>query len=323
MEGSHVRHGVLEATLVSDPVAPILGRRGSGSVHSVFPSVVNLELGSRLVTLAGPAVDLLPNGVRLARAVDFRRSGVLAGMPVEVDGARVELPGAGLTIDVSQAASWSPRLVHPVGNAADVVAQARWRSRAAEVRALASVLVARRTDAVVGLGALLAPLDRRSLPLVAQVAAPRLAGLGDAIRGGDAARARRAAGDLVGLGPGLTPSGDDALVGFAAAIVAMDGSAMGRLAFLRPVASGAAARTTAVAATFLRHAAAGEFTGGIHGLVAGLLGPDSTAIEPAVGRVLGWGATSGTDTLVGLLAGLDAAAGLEAAGSPATTRRAA
>ena len=72
-------------------------------------------------------------------------------------------------------------------------------------------------------------------------------------------------------------------------------------------------RTTALAATLLRHAAAGEFAERLHTLIAALLRPDDGAIATAIDRATAWGATSGTDCLLGVLIGLDVAAGVRGA----------
>jgi hypothetical protein len=72
-------------------------------------------------------------------------------------------------------------------------------------------------------------------------------------------------------------------------------------------------RTTAVAATLLRHAGAGEFAERLHALLAALLGSDDEAIPAAIDRAVAWGATSGTDCLLGVLVGLDVAAGVRRA----------
>ena len=69
-------------------------------------------------------------------------------------------------------------------------------------------------------------------------------------------------------------------------------------------------RTTALAATLLRHAGAGEFAERLHTLLAALLGSDDEAIPAAIDRAVAWGATSGTDCLFGVLVGLDVAAGV-------------
>ncbi|MBA3876002.1 MAG: hypothetical protein C0498_03560 [Anaerolinea sp.] len=316
MEASAVRFGVLDGTLVSDAILPLLDRGGRGEVHSVFASALNLEVGGHLITITARSLDPLPNGIRVGPDMDFRGAGLRPGLRVQVGAWRIVIPGARMWIDLDGATPWSPQIARAKRGIAGDTALERWLARAAGVRALAATRVGLRSDGRAGLGPLLSPAASIPLPSVAALAAPRLARLSAALRDGGEAAASAAAEQLVGLGPGLTPSGDDALVGVAAALAATAGPDTAATAFLRRAADGAAARTTAVAAMFLWHAAAGQFAGRLHALLAALLDPDLELLVPAIDRAIGWGATSGTDTLVGVLAGLDAVAGLVAGAVP-------
>src|SRR5260370_35512590 len=68
---------------------------------------------------------------------------------------------------------------------------------------------------------------------------------------------------LAGLGPGLTPSGDDALGGFAAVMALLSSQlsadAEPRKQVATVIASGAQSRTTSLSAILLEHAARGEW----------------------------------------------------------------
>jgi hypothetical protein len=131
-----------------------------------------------------------------------------------------------------------------------------------------------------------------------------------ALETGDRSLAAAVATRLMGLGPGLTPSGDDVLVGIEAALYAMARPSAG---FLASAMGDVEERTTALAATLLRHAAAGEFAERLHILLAALLGSDNETIPAAIDRAVAWGATSGSDCLLGVLIGLDIAAGMSGA----------
>lgn len=115
--------------------------------------------------------------------------------------------------------------------------------------------------------------------------------------GGDAGPVRA----VVGLGIGLTPSGDDALVG-ALCVLAAAGepwAAAGR--HLEPwLAGDGRGRTTDVSASYLRLAVAGAFSTPLGRLVAALADgvPDATLID-AVRGLAAIGATSGMDAVVG------------------------
>ena len=296
--------GLLDATLVSDAVRPHLEPAEACAVHSIFQSVLNLETRHGLITISGPSVDPLPHGLRISTELDYRSTGLRSGQLVILERHRIRISGSNLEIDLRGAAPWSPRL--PV--ISHSVTQARWRDRAAEMRCLAAAAVRARPGAGDGMGALI-DLDRGPwMGAVARIAGPRLERLAQAVRTGDRAGAGRAAESLVGLGPGLTPSGDDALVGMAAALTAMAARGSLDAAFLGPVADAVPARTTTVSATFLRHASAGQFAAGVHQLMGVLIGPDASDAQATIERCVAYGATSGADTLVGILLGLDALA---------------
>ena len=141
-------------------------------------------------------------------------------------------------------------------------------------------------------------------------AAPVVAALATACRGLDVPAAHAQAQRLVGWGEGLTPAGDDCLVGMLAALHALAPGDLPREHFRNALAAhiaGSAQRATRIAAHYLRLAAAGPFTEPLLSLRDALLGQaDEARVDAAVQRTLAVGATSGAGTVAGLLAGLTA-----------------
>jgi hypothetical protein len=102
--------------------------------------------------------------------------------------------------------------------------------------------------------------------------------------------------DLVGLGPGLTPAGDDLLCGALLALHAIDQAALARdlYAAIDEVAPFA---TTPLSAACLRAAAEGQSSEPLHETIVALLANASVARPlEAVARI---GHTSGWDALAG------------------------
>jgi hypothetical protein len=291
------------ASTVSDTVPRRIAHAGVDPirVQSVYRSVVNVSTADGLLTIASPEGGGLPNGILADLGPDWREIGLQSGMSALANGGAIRVPDAGLEIRFDRATRWSPRL-RSSADAADTAA-ARWRRRAGATRA-----VARGRASAAGFGALLRE-DAAHDPLgILGVARPILSELAVALEAGDRTRAAGVAARLVGLGPGLTPSGDDVLVGIEAALHALARPSAGFMALAIDDVEG---RTTAVAATLLRHAAAGEFAERLHTLLAALLGLDDEAIPAAMDRAIAWGATSGTDCLLGVLIGLDVSAGVD------------
>ena len=106
---------------------------------------------------------------------------------------------------------------------------------------------------------------------------------------------------LVGLGPGLTPSGDDILAGMLGAfrVLSPDGSFADRVG--KALTAMAPGRTTTLSLTLLRMAAAGQLSPEAARVLRAL--PSGEALQPAVAALLRLGHTSGADLAAGLLAG--------------------
>jgi len=121
------------------------------------------------------------------------------------------------------------------------------------------------------------------------------------LRGGDPTPVAQAFAGLIGLGVGLTPSGDDALVGMLA-VLAGAGVAPDALRQLLPGPGELPELTTSVSVTALRLAAGGEFSAPVRDVLAA---SSVGALAVAVGQLRGYGATSGCDTLAGMAAVLE------------------
>jgi hypothetical protein len=115
---------------------------------------------------------------------------------------------------------------------------------------------------------------------------------------------------LAGLGPGLTPSGDDVLAGFAAVMALLSAylsaDTVPREHIAALIAAEARARTTRLSAVLLAHAARGELAQHLGEMLLALPSPAeaSEAVLRTADRLLAFGETSGSDTLLGVLLGL-------------------
>lgn len=119
---------------------------------------------------------------------------------------------------------------------------------------------------------------------------------------GDEASVQLAVGRLIGFGPGLTPSGDDALVSMLAAFRQQRWTGAEGL---RTAVEQSRRHTGFVSATMLNLAVSGHFDEAITDV---LTADDELTATRAVRRLLRTGASSGADMLFGLLAGLRFAA---------------
>jgi hypothetical protein len=103
---------------------------------------------------------------------------------------------------------------------------------------------------------------------------------------------------LIGLGPGLTPSGDDALAGAMIALHTFSQAALAaRLAAW--ALPRAAAGTGKISCAHLAAAAEGEGAGALHDVLAALSSPDAASLATCLDDVARIGHCSGWDALAG------------------------
>jgi hypothetical protein len=113
----------------------------------------------------------------------------------------------------------------------------------------------------------------------------RAAALREALVAGDSSGTKKTAAGLLGLGPGLTPAGDDLLVGLLAGlqVLGMRGGIAPRSGLAERIEREARTRTTALSRTFLHWAGRG------------------VAAQPLLDVLWSLGSDSGIDSLDGLL----------------------
>jgi hypothetical protein len=114
--------------------------------------------------------------------------------------------------------------------------------------------------------------------------------------------------NLIGLGPGLTPSADDMLVGFMASQKMLSTpfwekiELSGVKSLMKKTAKD---KTTPIAAAILCHALDGHFSEMLYHVFENLADDDPYRVGcPAINNFFRWGHSSGTDTLVGVVLGL-------------------
>jgi Protein of unknown function (DUF2877) len=108
--------------------------------------------------------------------------------------------------------------------------------------------------------------------------------------------------DLVGRGPGLTPAGDDALVGY---LLARRGIGAANVRHDAAVILAAGRRATGgPSLAFLRHAVRGEAAQPASVALAALLTAHGPNLAPAVRQLTAFGSSTGRAILTGLVGGL-------------------
>ncbi len=259
------------------------------TVHSVFRSACNLALDDLLITVHDASAQHTPTSVR----VDAGAGASWA--PLARIGDRAQYAGGWLSfgshrLDVRQATVWTPPA--PVQSIQQDAARDRlvdleqaYKKLPTTARAASAL-----TDTVARDVAVLRSILSQEIRLATHV------------HDVEAVVAR-----LIGAGPGLTPSGDDVLVGLLAALSRSGGAPRTAVLASRlgAVIDRSIHRTTDVSAHYLRLATHGHFGEPLTTLVdAVVAGAPTHHVQSHLQAVLSVGATSGADALVGVILGL-------------------
>ncbi len=270
-----------------------------GSVLAVLSGVAYLRMAS------GEILWVAANGAPMHRRclkIEAELPRIHAGAPFRVEAHGLNI-AHGIILDRAAASPWqSPRL--PYGKIMD----------AAEIpdtlRTLASALdlaqakgLGRLIPAI--LGAPTEPVAEATDPVLLR-ARPAALGIAEAVRAGDRERTTQYADALVGLGAGLTPSGDDFLGGFLFGVNAVRRAypaarVMGYELHVHLYRS----RTHPISLAILGDCSQGHAIAPLHEIVNSiLLGASARSLRSPISQLLNLGHSTGWDMLAGLVAGL-------------------
>lgn len=341
----------LVATDYSRAIQPIFEQRPyAGSIHSVFHRAVNVAIDGTMLALLSSGLPRMPNGVRLSSTVMEKLvRGLRVGMEVWVGEGRLLIPGCNFSLCLPEAPPWEPRPdMEGYRWQRETVAQHMWllacymadRPEKVGFSGIGFWECIHSSPALSGEDMSYnpdhghtCPLDRipqgsphRSTPPLrierpelempmARMALPKMQLLARAAWEQDMVCVEEATRGLAGLGPGLTPAGDDVLAGFAAVMallsarISADSTSRSHVAEV--IAAVARPRTTMLSGVLLEHAARGEVAEQLGEMLLTLALPaeESEAVLQAADKLLAFGATSGGDTLLGVLLGLQALEG--------------
>lgn len=284
----------LEARSIGPMAAKVLGRPGRAKVIATFERSFCLDAGDALITVACGSLHDGPFNILVAvppAARGFTDLGVTIGQHWTRTSDR-RLQGTGLTIATDGAAAWMPR---------------RPPSRLDQRRLIEGCRILRQSASVLypedGLSRLALFADASPLSATERAAVLPLRALRGTMTSGGADVDDAAIG-LLGLGPGLTPSGDDLLAG---AFLTWHWLGERRAMFLiHSLLAAAADRTTPISLAYLRAAAEGFGAAPIHALLDAVGEGHAGRITEALDAVSAIGHCSGWDAVGGIVLALTA-----------------
>ncbi|MEO5609148.1 MAG: DUF2877 domain-containing protein [Ornithinibacter sp.] len=285
MDSWDVRPARLRPPLVPAAVSSLSTQTLNGPVRAArvlaaYPFGVYLEVGRGVLPVLTSDAVALPTSVRVAARAGEVQWGVSAGDEVVVGGGRIECPA----LHLRAARTWRPTRVRAFPPADASLTSA---SRASCSNHMQEPAVRDATSASRG-----SCMQEGS----------ESGWLVDGIRAvvGSAHPSEQVA-RLLGRGPGLTPSGDDALAG--AVLVEF---ALGRSQKIADAVRARSGTTTAVSRALLGAACQGYAAPQVVALVDAAVAGDDAAFTIHLPRVLAIGHTSGHDLVTGVLAALAA-----------------
>ena len=267
-------------------------------IQSAFESAVNLRLVNedRLITLFISKDYELPQGIRIEKRISSLHS-LRPGQRAALRGGILRFDSSSFTIDLRSASVWKCRINELNANMGAPRTQKAWSTA---WQLLNKGQRIRNTDLIavdlffLDIGS---PLSQRmNRPVLQLVASAKRCDVHASI---DAAE------KMIGLGPGLTPTGDDFLVGFLAGLWSTTGKEQGQLTFIDSFGKAlkeVSKQTNELSRTYIYHAARGQFSSSLSNLSEAIsTGRD---IESATQKAIQVGHSSGMDSVTGLLIGL-------------------
>jgi len=301
-----VRNQCVKALSISRPVFDIVKRDGlTVRVLANYHRACNLVTSEgEIIALVSPAIGNGPLNIVIEEngALDH----VKPGLPVVFSNGQLVLDDS-LVVLLDGAQLWRPEvnwqcLITQRRRLEDnLAALCSWLSQDDVAKGLLSLVLdgekepRAREDGT-------RSLHNRAFLAMAQVG---IKGLLQALQDGDWSGIRENAALLAGLGPGLTPAGDDYLVGLMAGLRVWPGplnnGGLSPEEACQIILEATEGSTTLLSRAFLHSAKEGLFGENWQGLLAELARGAVTEIQQAARRILSSGATSGADALAGVL----------------------
>lgn len=271
----------MKITACSSLCAEILGRGGRVKVHSVYRKTINISAGDRLLSLQASGTVLSP--LTLGTDMDeyaMAGLGVAPGDAAELGGGSIRFPS--FSIPFAGAEIWDCGM---------------GPEREFSFQFIRSVCAA--LDMRGGLSDIVLNGEREALSLPSKMALKMITAAEENLQRGQPEQAAQELSRLLGLGEGLTPSGDDFLCGVLASTYMGQSEEKARFReLLGGLIQDGLSRTNTISGGFLGCAAQGYFSRPVLELSRGSLARSVSDFSKI-------GHSSGADTLSGIIFGLE------------------
>jgi hypothetical protein len=301
----------INAASISTRIKEIFpNERYFGKVEGVYTKAANFSFGSYLITAADTAQENLPYGILCDFSKIELKQVLHSDDPAEIDAQSLRIGIGSFEIAFRGVTEWSPefRLTIEKKDIPCILANAGTIEQEFK-----------QNKPMEGLGSLIkyipqimgnVPANENQFSILEHTAFIALRIVIDAMRTRDENTLESAIKSLIGLGIGLTPSGDDVLAGlFGTLLITMKESDRSWIEndFQKTIKH-ISGLTTDVSLSTLTAASEGYYAERFSSLVAAIIrSKDPKEIDTPLKELLRWGSSSGGDTLLGMLIGFNLA----------------
>jgi len=277
----------------------------AASIHSVFQSALNLRLDgeNHLLTLIVSGEGDLPQGIRLDTPKGFSFEEFQTGQPAVCRDSILHFEKSSLSVQLSGARRWKCDLPALRFDPANLAVSSAWsvvwealneRQRRSEAEILAEELVRSNESARTSVARREGEAMRDLLSVTRRYNSTHTSSVKA----------------LIGLGSGLTPSGDDLLVGYLAGLWCTVHAGSERDQFIASLGKtiiDLSSQTNDISHTYLYHAVQGQVSSQLADLAEAICqGEARERLSKIAAAAFKVGHTSGMDAVTGLLIGLAA-----------------
>jgi hypothetical protein len=296
----------LNAVSIGKPALNFLRDPLTLSIHSVFQKVVNIKTDSPLIiTIANSEQKNLPYGLLCnTTGIDFRNL-LLAGQPVVVGDKTLNFIDRLFVIDFSSASIWHAEYQKTIhGSSLDQIrVRLEWLKHYSQIQTSGR-----------GLTSLSHVIDElvhgQPIQLSTRMEQKAVVGLADVLEGLhqlDYKKIVDGGQELIGLGVGLTPSGDDLLISLLLSVIAVNQDPVRRIALnaVRDLSAISQNKTTDISINQYQIASEGYLSKRFMDVIESIINLDpQTIMKEKADFMISFGETSGLEILIGLLLGM-------------------
>lgn len=242
------------------------------TIHSVFQRVVNINTNQGLISVVTMSIGKSASYIVVEEEINFLEEDIGAGDFVKYD--EKALIFNGLIVDLSNAQLWKDILDRNF----------RWEKSKIDFEKLRVFK---------------ASIDRYAVKNSAWEKLHCNKDFNERIKKLNGKNPFEAVKSLIGLGPGLTPTGDDVLLGFLSVVNTCDDFIPVREAFTKEILSGLKC-TSDISGYFLKMAAENHYHEYVQNVIYSMVLGVPESVATSVKKLLTIGATSGTDIATGM-----------------------